>query len=454
MKKLHRVSLAIGMAGIAWLAGHTLPCGAGDSIATFASVKTIEQPVRGDTQRPAVVTAVALAPGGKLLVTAGDDHLLRFWNPEDGRLISHSRGHRDWIRALAFSPDGKWLASGGDDRRVALWNVATGERLTELPDQQATIYSLAFSADGKWLASAGFEASIYLYDMATRRLARTLAGPCSDLRAVAFSADSQRLAAAGRNGQAILMPLDREAPRVIAADRERIRSLAFSPDGKVLATGSESRLVKLWNAETGDAIGELASPTAKIMAITFCGEQQLATGGSDNAIVIWNLGSRTTEHQFLGQLESRDLLLIAQEGHQLGQVRRGPRLGHHHRAHPFAGVGVGDADHRHVGHRRQGDQQVLDLLGRDVLPLADDHVLEPPGDDQVPPVVESAQVAGAEEAVGGEGLGVRVGPAPVAIEDVRPADLDLAPFPRDADLDARGSLGATIVHSSPRRTSR
>ena len=100
-----------------------------------------------------------------------------------------------------------------------------------------------------------------------------------------------------------------------------------------------------------------------------------------------------------------------------------------HRAYPFAGVGVGDADDRHVGHRRQGDQQVLDLLGRDVLPLADDHVLEPPGDDQVPPVVESAQVAGAEEAVGVEGLDVEQG-VEVPAHHLRSPGADLALLPR------------------------
>jgi len=73
-----------------------------------------------------------------------------------------------------------------------------------------------------------------------------------------------------------------------------------------------------------------------------------------------------------------------------------PRLGHDHGAHPLAGALIGQADHRDVGDQRMATQNVLDLRGRDVLRVADDDVLQPPGDAHVAAGVDLAQVAGAK----------------------------------------------------------
>ena len=83
--------------------------------------QVIEYEPRGATDRPPVITAVAVLPGGGIVATAGDDHIVRLWSTTTGRIVSTLKGHRDWVRALAFSPDGRLLASGGDDRQIVLW---------------------------------------------------------------------------------------------------------------------------------------------------------------------------------------------------------------------------------------------------------------------------------------------------------------------------------------------
>ena len=105
-----------------------------------------------------------------------------------------------------------------------------------------------------------------------------------------------------------------------------------------------------------------------------------------------------------------------------------PGAGDDHRADALAERRVGHRDDRHVRHRGVGDQQVLDLLGRDVLPAADDDVLEPVGDREVPAGVDPADVPGAEPAAGQErGLVQRL--VGVAGEQLGAAGEDLARLP-------------------------
>ena len=73
---------------------------------------------------PPVITAVRLQPGGRFLVMAGDDHVVRIWDLQQRRIVQELRVHQDWVDTAAFSPDGRWLATAGNDHRVVLSDVA------------------------------------------------------------------------------------------------------------------------------------------------------------------------------------------------------------------------------------------------------------------------------------------------------------------------------------------
>ena len=104
-----------------------------------------------------------------------------------------------------------------------------------------------------------------------------------------FSPDGTSLAAVGRSGQLLVWRTsDWKVALEIPADSLRIRSLAYSPDGQKIAAAGEGRNVGIWDAHTGKELARLTCKPAKVMSLVFCGDDVLATGGSDNVIRIWH----------------------------------------------------------------------------------------------------------------------------------------------------------------------
>lgn len=279
--------------------------------------RVVQLPPDEDDQKPPVVTAVRLHRDGKLLATAGDDHLVRVWRLDDGKLIHRLEGHADWVRTVDYSPDGKILASAGNDRQIIFWDATTGEQLDVLAVQQAAIAAIRFSHDGKLLAAAGFEDNVRLYDPDAKRIVGRLPAPCQDMRALTFSHDDELLAIGGRCGSVRLLSVRQgTVVRDIAAHRQRIRAVAFSSDGSFVASSGEDRLIHVAPVAGGEGYHLPARP-AKVLSLAFYGPQHLATAGSDNQIRLWDVAAKEEIGTLRGHtgsvaaLECRDKVLVS-----------------------------------------------------------------------------------------------------------------------------------------------
>lgn len=300
-------------------------------------------PLEGHT---APVTAVAFSPDGRTLATAGGKEL-KLWDaaaPKEPRTLDVGQSLQ---HSVAYSPDGKWLAhlSG---RRLSLWDARTPAepKVFEVPFFSNA--SLAFAPDGKTVAVAVHE-SVSLIDVAGGGAPETLPCPESDCNSVAYSPDGRTLASGGQGGVRLwdmtarprkeLTPLKlKSTPRgpvafspsgdlFAAVDEQAVKlwdtstmpwsekelvrtcadhssnhtnlvlSLAFSPDGKTLASGSADKTAKLWDTRTGEVLQTPVMRHANyVFAVALSPDgRTLATGSADKTARLWDIAWREDE---------------------------------------------------------------------------------------------------------------------------------------------------------------
>ncbi|MGW2047871.1 WD40 domain-containing protein [Streptomyces sp. NPDC001858] len=229
---------------------------------------------------------------GSLLVTGGNDGVVRLWDPATGQGRRILRGHGRRIGTLSFSADGSMLAAGGNDGVVRLWHCASGRRLRELAGQSDRLISAVFSPGGPLLATASSDGDMYLWNAETGEYQRELDVETDHVWAEAFSPDGELLATANDDDTVCLWYRATGAHVVTIGEHfGRVRSVAFRPDGAVLATGCDDRKVRLWDLAERRITAVLDGHTDRVYAVTFAPDGSwLASASWDGRAVIWRDG--------------------------------------------------------------------------------------------------------------------------------------------------------------------
>ncbi|MDQ0993336.1 TIR domain-containing protein [Streptomyces sp. V3I7] len=244
----------------------------------------------------------ALSPGsGALLVTGGNDGVVRLWDPATGQGRRILRGHGRRIGTLSFSADGSMLAAGSNDGCVRVWHAESGRRLRELTGQSSRLISAMFGPSGSLLATASSDGDVYLWNAATGEYQRELDVETDHVWAEAFSTDGSLLAIANDDDTVGLWYRATGAAHVTIGEHfGRVRAIAFRSDDAVLATGCDDRKVRIWDLAERRITAVLDGHTDRVYAVAFAPDGSwLASASWDGQAVIWRDGAvvhRLTGH--------------------------------------------------------------------------------------------------------------------------------------------------------------
>jgi RNA polymerase sigma factor (sigma-70 family) len=217
-------------------------------------------------------------------------------------------GFKEGVISVAFSPDGKTLATGCLDGTIRLWDVATGKGRADMLTRDPEVLAVVFAPDGKWLAVGGGKRGksgvVSLWDLPTGKELMRFEGHADVVVALAVSPDGRFVASGSRDGTVKLWHTPGTGIQPQAsweAVSGAVFSVAFSPDGKLLATAGGAELVKegdqpnqvtLWDTHTRAAVRSLSGHHSTVTAVAFSPDgQRLATASFDQTFRVWDLAS-------------------------------------------------------------------------------------------------------------------------------------------------------------------
>jgi WD40 repeat protein len=210
-------------------------------------------------------------------------------------------GHMALINGIAFTPDGSQLVSGSGDKTIRVWDVAAGKPLRTIrgeaaPGSAGGIYAIALSPDGKWLAAGGWMKipgepghHIRLYDFASGKLVALLKGHADVVHSLAFSPDGRNLISGSADKTAIVWDMTtREARHRLEGHKDDIHAVGFSPDGTRAVTGSNDHDLRLWSVDSGDLLQTMQGHQDKVRSLAIAPDGTIASGDWLGEIHLWD----------------------------------------------------------------------------------------------------------------------------------------------------------------------
>lgn len=246
------------------------------------------------------VFSVVFSPDGSTLVSGGRDELY-LWDVESRTRKMSIDGHTRGVSAMAISPNDNILATSGEDN-IHLWDPITGEyrKLIYGRGWLTSYFDLVFGPDGNTLASLSFGA-IHLWDVSnythiaalTKWYGHGIENTTTltqKYSSIAFSPDGNLLAAGHEDSTVHLWYMGRTYIDALKGHTDAVTSIAFSRDNRTLVSGSYDGTVRLWDFISRSNIETFSGHTDKVHSVAFKPDESIvASGSEDNTIILWDV---------------------------------------------------------------------------------------------------------------------------------------------------------------------
>lgn len=241
------------------------------------------------------VSSIAISSDGRFIASGSNNGTVRLWDLRTGKAVGEPmRGHSHDVNAVVFSPDARWLASGSSDKTVRIWDVTTQQPSAIGPlSCESYVFTVAVSPDGRLVAAGGSGGSISIWQSDTGQPVREpLQANLTPVWSIGFSPDGTRIASGGEHDTEqvrIWNVTTGEQVFALTGHTDNVYSATYSPDGRIIGTGSRDKTVRLWDAVTGTPIAVLAGHSNTVRSVAFTPDGcSIVSGSYDNTIRVWS----------------------------------------------------------------------------------------------------------------------------------------------------------------------
>nr|XP_037850156.1 WD repeat-containing protein 38 isoform X1 [Chlorocebus sabaeus] len=238
------------------------------------------------------VNSSAFSPDGQMLLTGSEDGCVYGWETRSGQLLWRLGGHTGPVKFCRFSPDGHLFASASCDCTVRLWDVARAKCLRVLKGHQRSVETVSFSPDSTQLASGGWDKRVMLWEVQSGQMLRLLVGHRDSVQSSDFSPTVNCLATGSWDSTIRIWDLRTGTPAVshqaLEGHSGNISCLCYSASG-LLASGSWDKTIHIWKPTTSSLLIQLKGHVTWVKSIAFSpNELWLASAGYSRMVKVWD----------------------------------------------------------------------------------------------------------------------------------------------------------------------